>query len=126
MSLIKYAFATAMVLAAAGTAQAQPQHKLVRDLDKGTIQAIWCSSLFFEESYYHESGGRDATRYEDMAFELGADLDGELIDTYGLRQEEVDEIWSVFDSAAYDMAELNDETFLEQVEACESGYDALL
>ncbi|WMT88749.1 hypothetical protein NO932_09135 [Pelagibacterium sp. 26DY04] len=125
MKLSKYALAIGVLLAGAGTATAQPQTKLVNGLDKAMIQAIWCSALFFEESYYHEAESDEALRYEDLAFDLGADIDTLLLD-HGMRQEEVDEIWSIFDSAAYDLAEMDDESFLVQVETCESNYDNLL
>ena len=126
MKLSKYALAFGVVLACAGSAIAQPQTKLVNGLDKAMIQAIWCSALFFEESYYHETESEDALRYEDLAFDLGADIDTILLDEHGMRQEEVDEIWSIFDSAAYDLAEVDDEGFLTQVETCENNYDDLL
>lgn len=113
-------------LAGAGSAIAQPQTKLVRDLPKSLIQAIWCSALFFEESFYYEEGSDDATHYEDLAFDLGADIDAALMDDHGLRQEEVDEIWSLFDSDAYDLTIEDDERFLAQLELCEANYDALL
>jgi hypothetical protein len=113
-------------LAGAGSAVAQPQTKLVQDLPKSLIQAIWCSALFFEESYYYDEGSEDMLHYEDLAFDLGADIDDVLLEDHGLRQEEVDEIWSVFDAGAYDLNREDDESFLAQLELCESNYDALL
>ncbi|AEQ51523.1 hypothetical protein [Pelagibacterium halotolerans] len=115
-----------LVLAGAGGAIAQPQTKLVQDLPKSLIQAIWCSALFFEESYYYDEGSEDMAHYEDLAFDLGADIDTVLLEDHGLRQEEVDEIWSVFDSGAYDLTMEDDESFLAQLELCESAYDELL
>lgn len=126
MNITRHAIAMALLLAGTGGAMAQPQTKLVSDLNKATIQAIWCSALFFEESYYHETESEEALHYEDLAFDLGADLDTILLEDHGMRQAEVDEIWSVFDSAAYDLAEADDEGFLAQVEICESNYDNLL
>ena len=58
-------------LAVAGGAAAQPQTKLVQDLPKSLVQAIWCSALFFEESYYYDDGSDDMMHYEDLAFDLG-------------------------------------------------------
>lgn len=116
----------AAMLATAGAAWAQPQTKLVSGLGKGTIQAIWCSALFFEESYYHDEDSDEAARYENLAFDLGADIDTALLEDYGMRQEEVDEIWSIFDGGAYDLAEADDAGFLAQLDMCESNYDNLL
>lgn len=116
----------ALALAGTGGAAAQPQTKLVQDLPKNLIQAIWCSALFFEESYYYEEGSDDAAHYEDMAFDLGAEIDTMLLEEHELRQEEVDEIWSLFDGGAYDLTMEDDESFLAQLELCENNYDALL
>jgi hypothetical protein len=126
MKLGKYALAAGVILAGMGGAMAQPQTKLVQHLDKAMIQAIWCSALFFEESYYHDSESDEAYHYEDLAFDLGAEIDTLLLDEHEMQQAEVDEIWSIFDSAAYDLAEADDTGFLTQVETCESNYDDLL
>lgn len=128
MKFSSYLLPLALVLGLGGTgsAVAQPQTKLVQDLPKSLIQAIWCSALFFEESYYYEEGSEDAAHYEDLAFDLGADIDTVLLEDHGLRQEEVDEIWSVFDGGAYDLTMEDDESFLAQLELCEANYDTLL
>lgn len=126
MKLISFALALAVSLVGAGGALAQPESKLVSRLDKAMVQAIWCSSLLFEESYYHETGSDEASRYEDLAFELGDAIDAMLLDEHGMRQAEVDEIWSMFDAGAYDLAEADEESFLAQLEICENNFDALL
>ncbi|WP_338606740.1 hypothetical protein V6617_09450 [Pelagibacterium nitratireducens] len=128
MKFSGYVFPISLVLglAVAGGAAAQPQTKLVQDLPKSLVQAIWCSALFFEESYYYDDGSDDMMHYEDLAFDLGADIDTVLLEDHGFRQEEVDEIWSVFDAGAYDLTMEDDESFLAQLELCESNYDALL
>jgi len=126
LGVLTPALGLAVVLATAGVAWAQPQTKLVSRLDKGTIQAIWCSALLFEESYYHDADSDEAIRYENLAFDLGDSIEALLLDEHGMRQEEVDEIWSIFDGGAYDLAEADDEGFLAQLEMCESNYDDLL
>lgn len=126
LGLLTPTLALAMVMATTGAGWAQPQTKLVSGLDKATIQAIWCSALLFEESYYHETDSEEAIRYETLAFDLGADIDAMLMEDNGLRQVEVDEMWTVFDGAAYDLASSDEENFLAQLEMCETNYDDLL
>ncbi|WP_417581701.1 hypothetical protein [Pelagibacterium sp.] len=109
-----------------GSAFAQPQTKLVQDLPKGLIQAIWCSSLFFEESYYYEETSEDAEYYSDLAFDLGDDIDDLLRGRYDLPQAEIDEIWAVFDGGAFDLTNEDDDGFLAQLEMCEANYDDLI
>lgn len=118
--------AFAAVLLTGGPGLAQPQTKLVSELDKALVNAIWCSSLFFEESYYYDEDSEDAIYYEDLAFDLGDAIDDILLADHGMREEEVDEIWSIFDDAALDLAIDDEDRFLAQLEACETHFDTLL
>ncbi|SDG65644.1 hypothetical protein [Pelagibacterium luteolum] len=117
--------AVAALLVTTGTAVAQPQNKLVSRLDKALIQAIWCSALLFEESFVYEAETDDAIRYENLSFDLGADIDAMLLED-GMRQAEVDEIWSVFDGEAMDLALMDSASFAAQLAVCETNYDSLL
>lgn len=116
----------AMAMGAASPVAAQPQTKLVSGLDKQTVQAIWCSSLLFENSFFFDEGSDESLNYEDMDFDLGERIDTILRDDHGLRQEEIDEIWSIFDDGAYALNIDDQANFDAQLQACENGYAALL
>ncbi|RDE09259.1 hypothetical protein DVH29_07305 [Pelagibacterium lacus] len=116
----------AMAMGAASPIAAQPQSKLVSGLDKQTVQAIWCSSLFFENSFFFDEGSDEALNYEDMAFDLGERIDTILRDDHNLRKEEIDEIWSLFDDGAYALNVDDQASFDAQLQTCENGYAALL
>lgn len=118
--------AAAMALVAGTGAHAQPQTKLTTGLGKSLIEAIWCSALLLEESYIYDDGSEDALHYEDLAFDLGEEIDALLTDEHGLRQVEVDEIWAVFDDEAYMLAGENEDRFLTELAACENNYETLL
>lgn len=120
------AVAVAAVLAGSGAALAQPQTKLVSRLDKGFIQAIWCSSILFEESFFYEEGSDDGLDYETRAFEIGGQVDARLLDEEGMSQAEVDEIWALFDEHAMTLAAEQEDDFLAQLESCEANFDTLL
>lgn len=121
-----FVLAAALVLAGMGGAMAQPQTKLVSRLDKPTIQAIWCSALFFERSYYQDADGEQALHYENLAFDLGDRIDQMLRDEHGMRDAEIDEIWMIFDGDAYDLAAHGSDSFVAQVVGCESNFASLL
>src|SRR5690606_13168960 len=102
---------------------AQPQTKLTNNLPKATIDAIWCSALFLEESYYWDEESDDAIYYEDMAYDLGDGLD-EVMDDFGLPDAESEEIWAVFDEAAADYALDDEDAYLAELDACDEAYQA--
>ncbi|WP_196258411.1 hypothetical protein [Pelagibacterium limicola] len=113
--------AIAAMLVVSPAALAQPQTKLTGGLSSNTIKAIWCSALFLEESYYWDEGSDEATHYEDMAYELGADLDDVMAEV-GLPQAESEEIWAIFDEAAAEFAETDEDGYLGELEICETTY----
>lgn len=115
--------ALAALLMATPVALAQPQTKLTNNLPKATIDAIWCSALFLEESYYWDEGSDDAIYYEDMAYDLGDGLD-EVMDDFGLPGAESEEIWTVFDEAAADYALDDEDAYLAELDACDEAYQA--
>lgn len=120
----KFLFITAMVagtMLAAPAAFAQPETKLTTNLSRVTINAIWCSALFLEESYYWDEGSDDQTRYEDMAYDIGAQLD-DIMGAAGIPYVESEEIWSIFDAAANDFAYENESAFFDELDACEAAY----
>lgn len=104
-------------------AYAQPATKLTTNLSEATIGAIWCSALFLEESYYYDEGSDDAVHYEDMAYDLGEQLD-DVMREAGLPTAESEEVWAIFDDAAADFA-LDDEAgYFVELDACEEAYQA--
>lgn len=115
--------AFAAMLVAASTAFAQPVTKLTRDLPAATVAAIWCSSLFFEESFYWDEGSDDSFYYEDMAYDLGFELD-EVMSDFGLLPAESEEIWAIFDEAAVDLALEDEDGYFAALDACEEAYVA--
>ena len=120
------ALAVGVLIACTSAGLAQPQTKLTSELDKQLSQAIWCSSLLFEHSNVYEESSEDALRYEDMAFEIGAEIDTVLLEEHGMRQAEVDEIWAVYDDGAYLLAQDDPESFSDQLAACEAGFETLM
>ncbi len=123
MNIGQLAVAAGLVAALMGApaALAQPETKLTRNLSQATINAIWCSALFLEESYYWDEDSDEAAHYEDIAYDLGADLDvvmGEM----GLPTAESEEVWVIFDEAAATYAAEDEEGFLAKLEACEMAY----
>jgi hypothetical protein len=117
------AAAVVAALALASPAFAQPETKLTRNLSAATVKAVWCSSLFLEESYQWDDGSEEAIRYEDMAYDLGDALD-EVMAEAGLPPAESEEIWAIFDEAAVDFASDDNDAFLVELEACEQAYRA--
>lgn len=117
--------AIATALAMSSAAYAQPQTKLTSRLGKPLIQAIWCSALFFEGTYSYEGGEDFVDDLEDMAFDLGEDIDATLRDA-GMAQPEIDEIWEIYDGTAFDLALDDIDSFNGQLLACERGYDNLM
>lgn len=122
--LIAAALAVPMVLGAA-TAQAQPSSKLINGLDKSLIAEIWCSALFFEESFWHDSDTERAYYYEDLAYLLEDEMHQQLLDS-GLGEPEIAEIWEVLDEAAMALASDSERAYRAQLASCESQYRMLL
>lgn len=126
MKFAKYGLASAIALAGTASAFAVPETKLVSRLDKGLVQAIWCSALFFEQSYSYDLDDAAAIRYENLAFDLGERIDAMLSEEHGMRQEEIDEIWTLFDDGAYDLAVAERTSFTAQLDGCERNFDNLI
>lgn len=115
---------TAM-LAATGAAQAQPQSKLLQGLDKGTIEALWCSSLMLEEAWYYDEDSDEAIAYENMAYDLGDKVEP-ILEDRGLNDAEIEDVWTFFDEAAMDLAVDDEDSFYQQLESCETNFDAIM
>lgn len=117
--------ALAVSFALAGTAQAQPVTKLTANLDAETREQIWCSAVFFEESYWYEDDSDWGVYYDNLAFELDA-MVMDTLDGMGMPIEEQDEIWDVYDSEAFELAEGDENGFLAQLNTCEEIYGDLI
>lgn len=111
------AFSAALALPAHAQ---QPQTKLVSVLDEATIQAAWCSAVFLEESLWYEDGP-DFDYYDGLSVELeGVAAVG--LEEAGLRDVEREELWGIFDEAAYDLAGTDEEGYIAELEACEAAF----
>lgn len=108
-----------------GTAHGQPATKLVTGLDKALISNVWCSALFFEESFWHDSDSERAYYYEDLAYLLEDDMHAQLLDS-GLGEPEIAELWEVFDAAAMDLAVEDETGYRAQLAPCETQFRTLL
>lgn len=108
-----------------GAAQAQPATKLATGLDKALISNVWCSALFFEESFWHDSDSERAYYYEDLAYLLEDDMHEQLLGA-GLGEPEIAELWEVFDAAAMDLAVEDETGYRAQLNPCEVQFRALL
>lgn len=97
-----------------------PDTKLTRRLSQNTVDAIWCSSLFLEESYYYDEGSDDSLYWEDMAYDLGDELD-DVMREAGLPEAESEEIWAIFDDHAAEFAMSDEGAYLQAVEACDDA-----
>lgn len=113
------------LLVTTGVAQAQPQSKLLQGLDKATIEALWCSSLLLEEAWYYDEDSDEAIEYENMAYDLGDNVEARL-EARGLSEAEIEDVWTFFDEAAMDLATDDEDSFYRQLENCESNFDAML
>jgi hypothetical protein len=112
----------ALTLASPAAFAQMPETKLARNLSEATVNAVWCSALMLEESYYYEEASEDAIYWEDMAYDLGEDLD-EVMGEAGLPMVESEEIWAIFDSAAEDYAATDEDAYMAELEACEDAYN---
>lgn len=114
--------AAALLIGAAwpSAAFSQPESKLIRGLDEPTIATMWCSALFFEESFWHDEGSDWSYYYDDLAYILENDLHDGLMEA-GLGEAEVDEAWAIFDDAAMALSESDEAAFLAQLEAGGGG-----
>lgn len=108
-----------------GSAQAQPVTKLTSKLDAATLEQLWCSAVFFEESYWYDDDAEWGVYYEDLAFELDDMVMG-AFEGLGMPVDEQDEIWDIYDSEAYDLAEADEGAFLAQRTACETKFGDLI
>lgn len=118
-------WAVALMLAlGAGAAQAQPVTKLTQGLGKATIGDLWCSALFYEESFWHDDPDI-SYYYDDLSLEL-EDLTLDALEDAGLGERERNELWQVYFDAAMELAEGQEDSFLSQLDACEAMHGDLV
>lgn len=113
--------AATVALALSTNASAQPATKLTSGLDAETVKMLWCSAVFFEESYWYEEDNEWSTYYDDLSWSLEYRV-SEFMDMAGLGEAEQDEIWDLYDTEAADIAENDEDRFLGMRNDCEDEY----
>lgn len=119
------ALAAAMVLALAAPAAAQPALKTPFPLSDQLARVMWCSAVFFEESYHWDDDREVGQWYDDLSLALEEQAEG-LLEDEGWSWDEVDELWAAFDNTAEDLLVEDEPAYFAELEGCEQSYGGLM
>lgn len=117
--------ALAMALALAGPAAAQPALKLPVWLSGDVTGIMWCSAVFYEESFYWDEDPEVGRWYDELSIELEDQAETQL-EREGRSRDQIDDLWEALDNTAEDLAARDEDGYFAELENCETQFAGLI
>lgn len=117
------ALAVAMIAGVSTAAFAGPGVK-ASAFSPDTVSALWCSAVFYEETFWHEPDSPVWYRLDQLSLTT-EDIATTAALSEGFSQDNVIEIWEAYANDAYSFYEANQDGFATDLADCETRYGDL-